>query len=341
MKDFKGKIGFITGGASGAGLGQAKVFAKAGMKVAIADVRRDALHNAVGEIVEFAGCKVGDVLPLCFDLTDRKAFTDAANAVEKIFGGPPHLLIQTAGVNSFGPVEASTFDDFDWVMGVCLNHVVNGLLIFVPRMLRAYGGTDGKPREEFHVAATSSMGGFMAGPGTGPYSAAKAAVNNLIYSYADALRPYGGSATVLCPGNINSNIGNAEKFRPEHLKNTGYHVSEGTMAHLRSVHAGGIDPIELAEILKEAIESGRIIALPFHNPDEWATMLRGLSETIFDYTLSAEARQKKTEERMAEMMKNMPKGGPGPGMWEVPEGAERFGMARRDLDYVDPSKKPK
>ena len=56
MKDFAGKISFITGGASGAGLGQAKVFAKAGMKVAIADVRRDALHNAVGEIVERNRC---------------------------------------------------------------------------------------------------------------------------------------------------------------------------------------------------------------------------------------------------------------------------------------------
>jgi hypothetical protein len=113
------------------------------------------------------------------------------------------------------------------------------------------------------------------------------------------------------------------------------------MAHLRSVHATGIDPVELAEILKEAIESGRIIALPFHNPDEWGVMLRGLNETILDYTLSAEERQKKAEERMADMMKNMPKDGPGPGGWEVPEGAERFGMARRDLDYVDPSKKPK
>jgi NAD(P)-dependent dehydrogenase (short-subunit alcohol dehydrogenase family) len=333
MKDFKGKIAFITGGGSGAGLGQAKVFARAGMKVAIADVRRDALHNAVSEIVGYAGCKVGDVLPLCFDLTDRKAYAAAADSVEKIFGGPPHLLIQTAGVNSFGPVEASTFDDFDWVMGVCLNHVVNGLLIFVPRMLKAYGGRDGKPKEEFHVASTSSMGGFMSGSGTGPYSAAKAAVNNLMYSYADALRPYGGSATVLCPGNINSNIGNAEKFRPEHLKNTGYHVSEGTMAHLRSIHAGGIDPVELAEILKEAIESGRIIALPSHETDQWAGMLRGLDEIIEDYTLTAEERRIKTEARMAAM-----KGGPVG--WEVPEGAERFGMARRDLDYVDPNKKP-
>ena len=335
MKDFKGKIAFITGAGSGGGLGQAKVFAKAGMKVAIADVRRDALHNAVSEIVEYAGCKAADVLPLCFDLTDRKAYADAADSVERVFGGPPHLLIQTAGVNSFGPIEASTFDDFDWVMGVCLDHVVNGLITFIPRMLRAYGGTGGVPKEEFHVATTSSLGAFMAGTSTGPYSAAKAAVNNLMYSYSQALRPYGSSATVLCPGNINSNIGNAEKFRPENLRDTGYHVSEGTMAHLRSVHAQGIDPVELGEILKEAIESGRIIALPDHNPDEWASQLRRHNEVIEEYTLTAEDRQKKMEERM----KNAP--APARAGWTVPEGAEPFGGARKDLDYIDPSRNPK
>lgn len=348
MKNFKGKIAFITGGGSGAALGQAKVFSKAGMKVAIADVRQDALDKAVGEIVAYSGCKESDVLALCFDLTNRDAYTAAADKVEATFGGPPHLLIQTAGVNSFGPIEASTFDDFDWVMGVCLDHVVNGCLIFVPRMLRAYGGSNGVPKEEFHVATTSSMGAFMAGSGCGPYSLSKAAVNNMMYSYAEALVPYGGGATVLCPGNINSNIGNAEKFRPENLKNTGYHVSEGTMAHLRSVHATGIDPIELAEILKEGIENGRILVLPDRHPENWANQIRGNHATIEDYTLTADERAVKAAERseamrkmFEEMRKNAPEGedAPPPGMWSIPEGAERFGMARHDLDYVDPSKK--
>ena len=348
MKNFNGKIAFITGGASGAGLGQAKVFAKAGMKVVITDVRLDALHNAVSEIIDYAGCKAADILPLCFDLTDRKAYANAADAVEKVFGGPPHLLIQTAGVNSFGPIEASTFDDFDWVMGVCLDHVVNGCIIFVPRMIRAYGGKDGVPREEFHIATTSSMGAFMGGSGCGPYSASKAAANNLMYSYADALRTYGGGATVLCPANINSNIGNAEKFRPEHLKNTGYHVSEGTMKHLASIHATGIDPVELAEILKEAIETGRVIALPMKDTSGWGAMLRSQNEQIEDYVLTAEERAKKAQERMAEMMRNMPpppqdgSGAPPPTMgWGVPEGAEAFGGARKDLDYIDPSRNPR
>ena len=341
MKDFKGKIVFVTGGASGAGLGQAKVFGREGMKVAIADVRADALENAKKELIAF-GIPEKDILPLKVDLTNRAEYTAAADKVEEVFGGPPHLLIQTAGVNSFGPVEASTFDDFDWVMGVCLNHVVNGLLIFVPRMIKAYAH-----KTEFWVATTSSMGAFMAGSGTGPYSAAKAAVNNLMYSYAEALKPYGSGATVLCPGNINSNIGNAEKFRPANLKNTGYHVSEGTMAHLRSVHATGIDPVELAEILKEGIENERIIVLPDHTPELRAQQLRGLNETIEDYTLTGAERAAKAAKRAEEMQKmfaEMAKNSDGkeapPVMgWAVPEGAEPFGMARDDLDWIDSSKK--
>ena len=338
MKDFKGKIVFISGGASGAGLGQAKVFGREGMKVAIGDVREDALENAKKELIEF-GIPEKDILPIKVDLTDRKDYTACADKIEEVFGGPPHLLIQTAGVNSFGPIEASTFDDFDWVMGVCLNHVVNGLLIFVPRMIKAYAH-----KTEFHVATTSSMGAFMAGSGTGPYSAAKAAVNNLMYSYDEALRPYGSGATVLCPGNINSNIGNAEKFRPANLKNTGYRVNEKTMASLRAIHATGIDPVELGEILKEAIENQRVICLPDHNPDGRAAQLRGLNETIENYTLTRAQRDEIAAKRRAEMMKAMEearKSGKEPPMpmWATPEDAEPFGKARDDLDWIDPSKK--
>ena len=341
MKDFKGKIVFVSGGASGAGLGQAKVFGREGMKVAIGDVRQDALDNAVKELIAF-GIPEKDILAIKVDLTDRKDYAACADKIEEVFGGPPHLLIQTAGVNSFGPVEASTFDDYDWVMGVDLNHVVNGLVIFVPRMIKAYAH-----KTEFWVAATSSGGAWMISPTCAPYDAAKAAVNSLIYAYNQALEPYGGGATVLCPANINSNIGNAEKFRPANLKNTGYHVSEGTMATLRSIHATGIDPVELGEILKEGIENGRVIVLPDHHPENWPQQLRSYSIQEEALCLTAAERkaaaEKQAEERrkmFEEMMKNAPKDGPAPAprpMWGTPEGGEVFGKAREDLDWVDPA----
>jgi NAD(P)-dependent dehydrogenase (short-subunit alcohol dehydrogenase family) len=342
MKDFKGKIVFVSGGASGAGLGQAKVFGREGMKVAIGDVREDALENAKKELIAF-GIPEKDILPIKVDLTNREDYTACADKIEEVFGGPPHLFIQTAGVNSFGPVEASTFDDFDWVIGVDLYAVVNGLLIFVPRMIKAYAH-----KTEFWVATTSSGGAFMASSTCAPYCASKAAVNNLMYSYAEALRPYGAGATVLCPANINSNIGNAEKFRPANLKNTGYHVSEGTMKTLRAIHATGIDPVELGEILKEGIENGRIIVMPDRHPETWANQVRSYNETIEDYTLTEAQRQEKAAKRMAEMMKNFtppppPKDGekaPAPApMWGTPDGGEAFGQARKDLDWVEASRR--
>ena len=49
MKNVEGKTAFITGGASGAGFGMAKVFSGNGMKVVIADIRKDSLERAMAQ----------------------------------------------------------------------------------------------------------------------------------------------------------------------------------------------------------------------------------------------------------------------------------------------------
>src|SRR4030042_5261424 len=103
MKDFKDKVAFITGAGSGAGFGQAKVFSEAGCKVVIADVRRDHLDQALAYFKE----KNADVHGIQLDITDRKAYAEAADEGEKVYGSPPQLLLNTAGVNAFGPCDAS------------------------------------------------------------------------------------------------------------------------------------------------------------------------------------------------------------------------------------------
>jgi len=170
MKDFVGKILFITGGASGAGFGQAKVFSEAGCKIVIADIRQDHLDEA---IAYFRDKKV-EAHAIKLDITDRKAYAAAADEVEEVFGSPPQLLFNTAGVNAFGPAEASTFEDYDWVMGVCLGGVINGMVTFVPRMIQAGKGG--------HIATTSSMGGFSGGTTTAPYSARVLKTSNSSFS---------------------------------------------------------------------------------------------------------------------------------------------------------------
>jgi NAD(P)-dependent dehydrogenase (short-subunit alcohol dehydrogenase family) len=317
MKDFAGKVAFITGGASGAGLGQAKVFSEAGCKIVIADVRQDHLDEAKAYFKE----KKVDVHTIRLDITDRRAYAAAADEVEKVFGGPPQMLFNTAGVNTFGPAEASTYEDFDWVMGVDLGGVVNGMVTFVPRMIKAGKGG--------YIATTSSMGGFMGTSGCAPYSAAKAAVNNLMESYYQALRPYGIGVSILCPANIRSNIAEAVYTRPEHLKNTGYNVTEKTIDLLRSIHAQGMDPVELAGWLKRGIENEQLYIIPYPNAEQ---MLRDNFERVINYA-SPEGMKKQeelTRKRFEEMAKRMPES-PYRGSADV-----GFGQAREDLTWVKP-----
>ena len=339
MKDFAGKIALITGAAAGAGLGQAKVFAKAGMRVAIADIRQDALDKAVLEIAEFAGCKTDDVLPLQFDLTDRDAYAAAVDKTEAVFGGPPHLFIQTAGVHSFGPAEASTFADYDWVVGVCLNAIINGLVIVVPRMIKAYAN-----KTECHIAVTSSMGGFGGNARTAPYSAAKAAVNSLMESYYLALKPYGIGATALCPMNINSEIWATELRRPAEFKDSGYNTTPEVIELLKEHVSMGIDPVELAERFKKGIEDGVVYCIPYPNAYE---IISRQQETGRNY-LSAEGMVKENAlaAHMAVIAAERKKKGEGPATGDAVVLFKKgdqvgFAKARQDIDWVADSSKVK
>jgi NAD(P)-dependent dehydrogenase (short-subunit alcohol dehydrogenase family) len=316
MKDFAGKIAFITGGASGAGLGQAKVFSEAGCKVVIADIRQDHLDQAKAYFKD----KKAAVHAIKLDITDRKAYAAAADEVEKVFGGPPQLLINTAGVNAFGPVEASTFEDFDWVMGVNLGGVINGMVTFVPRMIKADKGG--------HIATTSSMSAFMASSGCTPYSTSKAAVNSLMECYYQALKPYNIGVSVLCPGGINTNIHEATFTRPQHLKNTGYNVDQRSIEFESKVNAQGIDPVELALILKKGIENGQFIIIPVEDPER---MLRSNLERIVNFaTPEGMLRQDElAKKRMEEMMKHT--GGKNLFAGAAESG---WGKARKDITWV-------
>ena len=319
MKDFNGKVLFITGGASGVGLGQAKVFSEAGCSVVIADNRQDHLDEAMAYFKD----KKADVHAIKLDITDREAYIAAADEVERIYGGPPQMVFNTAGVNTFGPAEASTFEDYDWIIGVCLGGVINGMVTFVPRMIKS-----GRPG---HISTVASMGGLMGGATTAPYSAAKAAVINLMESYYTALKPYGIGVTCLCPGGIQSNIGESEYTRPEHLKTTGYNTSEKTIAFMRHHYSFGIDPIDLANILKKGIENEQLYVLPMDNPEE---MLRQNFERFINYaTPEGMKRQEElAKKRQEEMQGRMDdKEGPLAGAREV-----NWGSAREDLTWVKP-----
>jgi NAD(P)-dependent dehydrogenase (short-subunit alcohol dehydrogenase family) len=251
MKDFKGQLAFITGGASGAGFGQAKVFGRAGAEIVIADVRAEAIDKALAEL-RGEGIKAHGIV---LDIMDRAAYAKAADEVETVFGRAPTILSNTAGVNSFGPIENTTYDDFDWIIGVNLNGVINGMVTFVPRMIAA--GVPG------HVVTVSSLGGFMGSALAGPYSAAKAASINLMQGYRQGLAKYEIGVSVCTPANIKSNIAEASKLRPAQFGTSGYVENEDSIASLHSIHQHGLEPEKLAEAIKKGIEENAAYIIPY------------------------------------------------------------------------------
>lgn len=283
----------------------------------IADIRKDHLDEATAYFKE----KGADVHAIQLDITDRKAYAEAADEVERVYGSPPQLLFNTAGVNAFGPAEASTYEDFDWIIGVDLFGVINGLVTFVPRMIQAGKGG--------HICTVASMSGFMATAGCTPYCVAKSGVVSLMECYYQALKPYGIGVSCLCPGGIKSNIGESSYTRPEHLQNTGYNTNEKTVEFMRHHYSFGIDPIELAQIFKKGIENDQLYILPVDNPEQ---MIGETLDRFRNYVTPEGMRKQEelTEKRREEMMKNMT-GDDGP-----MAGAEEagWGKARPDLTWV-------
>jgi NAD(P)-dependent dehydrogenase (short-subunit alcohol dehydrogenase family) len=239
VKDIDGKVAFITGGASGMGLGMAKAFASHGMKVVIADIRQDALDEAVAY---FRG-KQQPVHPIRLDVTDREAYARAADEAERVFGRI-HVLVNNAGVGVVGPMQNATFKDWDFCMSVNVGGVINGLVIVLPRIL-AHG-------EGGHVVSTSSTGGFSAVGGAGLYCTSKFAVAGMMESLATDLEGTGIGVSVYFPGPVATNLGQSTQLvRPEHLKNE----REAPRRPRPQQDAGGA-PVNFAEIFMDPLEVG-------------------------------------------------------------------------------------
>ncbi len=208
MQNLAGKTAFVTGGASGIGLGIAKALLGEGMNVVIADIRDDHLTAAQAELGS-----PEKILALKLDVTDRADYARAADATLARFG-KLHILVNNAGVAVVGPTELATFADWDWVMGVNLGGVINGVTTMLPHLL-AHG-------EGGHIVNTSSMSGIVPVGGTTIYSTAKAAVLTMMETMRPELEARGVICSAFCPGAVQSNIAEAGKTRPAELAETGY-----------------------------------------------------------------------------------------------------------------------
>jgi len=212
MQNLPGKTAFVTGGASGIGLGIAKALLGARMNVVIADIRDDHLQAAVAEL-----SSPGNLLALELDVTDRADFARAADAAETRFG-KIHVLCNNAGVAVVGSTAVATYADWDWVMGVNLGGTINGIVTILPRIL--------KHGEGGHIVNTASMSGLLPHPGATIYGTSKGASVHMMECMRAELEPQGIICSAFCPGAVQSNIAEAGRTRPAALAETGYEEAD-------------------------------------------------------------------------------------------------------------------
>ena len=233
MKDLSGRTAFVTGGANGIGRALAGALLAEGCNVAIADIRQDALDATVAELGH------ANVMPVTLDVASRDAFVSAADRVERELG-PVSLLFNNAGVNLFRSIDESTYEDWDWVVGVNLNGVIHGIMTFVPRM-KSRGG-------DAHIVNTASMAAFFSSAVPGIYNTTKFAVRALSESLRYSLHEHGIGVSLLCPGLVDSAMHRCDELNPAGA------THEPGMARVFRL---GMDPATVAERVLNAIRENR------------------------------------------------------------------------------------
>lgn len=250
MKELKGKVAVVTGGAGGLGRAMAMHFAREGMHVALADIDQASLDVTAAELrmlgVEAIGIRT-DV--------SKAAEVDALAARVVAELGGVHVVCNNAGISPLGAAWENTLADWEWMLGVNLWGVIHGVRAFTPLLLA---------QDEGHIVNTASVAGLINPPGSAMYNVTKHAVvaltETLFHDLAGRKSKVGCS--VLCPAYVPTGIADSERSRPAALANPGATKSAEQLAR--------------EERLKKAVRSGRLSA-----DDIGAAVLAAVKEERF------------------------------------------------------------
>jgi len=262
MKDFAGKVAVVTGAASGIGRATAARFARERMKVVLADIDAAALEQTVQAL---AG-EGHEVIGVPTDVSSWEAIQALAERTMDEFGGV-NIVHNNAGVVVSGPVAELTLADWEWVLGVDLWSVIYGVKAFLPLIKRTGEG---------HVVNTASTNGLQAGAAIAPYNVAKfgvVALTETLRRELDAEKS-NVSASVLCPGAVNTQIVTSKRNRPaesakDHQSSAAERAFEEGAGKLLSRQ--GIDPADVAEMVCNAIIADEFWILTH---PEWKNVLQ-------------------------------------------------------------------
>jgi NAD(P)-dependent dehydrogenase (short-subunit alcohol dehydrogenase family) len=253
ISDFKGRTAVLTGAGSGFGLECARIGARLGMNLVLADVQQDALDRAVAEMEAMRA----PVLGMRVDVSKGEQVEALGAAALERFGAP-HFVFNNAGVGAGGLIWENTAADWEWVIGVNLLGVAHGIRVFTPMMLEAAAKD---PAWQGHIVNTASMAGLLNAPNMGIYGASKHAVVSMSETlYQDlALVTDQISASVLCPFFVPTGISQSHRNRPQELQSAKPTKSQliGQAMSDKAVGSGKVTAAEVAQLVFDAIAANQ------------------------------------------------------------------------------------
>ena len=192
--DIEGTVAVVTGGASGIGRGTALELARGGADVVIADVHDERSDEVVREIEALGRSALGVHCDVARDDDMERLARHALADFDRV-----DILFNNAGVPLLGPPERVPMEDWDWVLQVNLYGPIRGVRAFVPGMLERGRG---------YVVNTASIAGLFAYSWDSvPYITSKFGVFGFSEGLALYLRPQGVGVSVVCPGLVETNLG--------------------------------------------------------------------------------------------------------------------------------------
>jgi NAD(P)-dependent dehydrogenase (short-subunit alcohol dehydrogenase family) len=251
MDTFESKVAVITGAASGIGLGMAREFGHEGMRVVLSDVSEECLNKAVTDLQSEGIECIGQIA----DVRSVEAVEALACAAVDTYG-QVHVLCNNAGVGVFGRQWELSEHDWAWAIDICLWGVINGVRVFVPRMLAS-----GAP---CHVVNTASMGGLLSAPFVGPYATAKHAVVGLSKSLRVELGDTNVGVTLVCPGNVRTNVARTMREQRNSQRRGGSTDLDDFLNFLESglQEESAMDPADVGKLVVQAIKANQFWLLP-------------------------------------------------------------------------------
>lgn len=253
MKELRGKVAVVAGGASGLGRAMALAFACEGMHVAIADVDAANLERVASEL-RSAGV---DAYAARVDVAQAVQVDRFAENARNALGGV-HVVCNNAGVSPLGLAWENTLADWQWTIGVNLWGVIHGVRAFTPMLLA---------QDEGHIVNTASVAGLINPPGSAMYNVTKHAVvalsETLHHDLAERKSKVG--VAVLCPAYVGTGIADSERTRPADLANPESEKSPDLKvreAMLRkAVASGKLSADDIAHAVVDAVREDRFYVL--------------------------------------------------------------------------------